>query len=177
MSPGQGPGLQPPPGRGAQSPPAPLQEPRHSLIGARTPSAPCHPSGKLLISLCGEEGMEVSAGRPDDKPAPTGGLAGSRPLSSDRPGAQVSLQARGALRLRYGSRQQICQSPLFQEAWQGRDQGRGHPGTLWTLGLPGERKTQYPEVRRFQKVLADLRADASPHLGGPPKKFTGLSEM
>ncbi|CAN0033754.1 unnamed protein product [Rangifer tarandus platyrhynchus] len=47
----------------------------------------CRP-GKLLISLCGEEGMEVSAGRPDDKPAPTGGLAGSRPLSSDRPGAQ-----------------------------------------------------------------------------------------
>lgn len=110
-------------------------------------------------------------------PRRQGGLAGSRPLSSDRPRAQVALQAQGALRLRHGSRQQICQSPLFQEAWPGRDQGQGRPGTLWMLGLPGERKTQYPEVRRFQKGLADLRADARPHLGGPPKEFTGLSEM
>ena len=100
-------------------------------------------------------------------PRRQGGLASSRPLSSDRPRAQVALHARGALRLRHGSRQQICQSPLFQEDWPGRDQGRGRPGTLWTLGLPGKRKTQYPEVRRFQKGLADLRADVSPHLGTP----------
>lgn len=47
---------------------------------------------------------------------------------------------------------------LFQEALQGTDKGRCHPDTLWTLGLPGERKTQYPGVGRFQKGLASLRA-------------------